>query len=169
MYMDIRHARIEDLPALKTIRDHYITHTDHVWFSQALSDEDMHAWWNDHGSPRTPLLVAVDENGALTGYASLSRFRTWPGYRYSAELSIYIHPDRLGEGIGHVLMERLFDAAHAGGLRCIVSWIDSDNQSSVHFHERYGFRMVGTIFGAGEKNGTTRDVIIMQKRLDVDA
>ncbi len=164
--MTIRHACIDDLPALQALRNHYIAETDFLWQTQAMTDDDARAWWKDHDSPRSPIVVAIDNVGTLAGYASLSRFRTWPGYRFTAELSIYVAPDKLAHGIGPQLMDGLFAAARKSGLRCIVSWIAGGNEKSVRFHERFGFTHVGVFRGVGEKWGVMRDVIVMQKQLD---
>ncbi|MEJ0065429.1 MAG: hypothetical protein WDM85_08235 [Caulobacteraceae bacterium] len=45
-----------------------------------------------------PYLVAADGGGQVAGFAYASAFRPRPAYRYTAEDSVYIHPDRTARG-----------------------------------------------------------------------
>ncbi len=57
-----------------------------------------------------PYLVAEDD-GRIVGFAYAAPFRPRAAYRYTAEDSIYIHPDFLGRGIGKALVGRSLSSA----------------------------------------------------------
>jgi L-amino acid N-acyltransferase YncA len=112
-----------------------------------------------------PYLVAERE-GAVVGYAYASPYRLRPAYRYTAENSVYLHPARVGLGIGGQLMSTLLSECEARGLRQIVAIIgDSANIASIALHRRLGFVMVGTIRSAGYKFGRWVDTVLMQRSL----
>ena len=49
----------------------------------------------------TPWLVAEQRpGGTVTGYAYASRHRERAGYRWSVDISVYIHPEHRGRGVG---------------------------------------------------------------------
>ena len=100
------------------------------------------------------------------GWGSLSSFRSKPGYRFTAEDSIYVHRDHRGNGIGAALLERLIEAARDGGFHSIMALIDGDNAVSVRLHERFGFHHVGTFREVGYKFDRWLDVVHMQRMLE---
>jgi GNAT superfamily N-acetyltransferase len=50
-----------------------------------------------------PYLVA-EEGGQVLGFAYCQWFKPRPAYRFSAEDSIYLHPDAAGQGLGKQLL-----------------------------------------------------------------
>jgi phosphinothricin acetyltransferase len=102
----------------------------------------------------------------VAGWGSLSRFRPRPGYRHTAEDSIYVHQDFRGRGIGAALLERLVDGAYRGRFHTVMALIDGDNAVSVRLHERFGFRQVGTFREVGFKFDRWLDVVHMQRMVE---
>jgi phosphinothricin acetyltransferase len=86
-------------------------------------------------------------------------------YRYACETSIYLHRDRLGQGIGRVLLAELLEAAAACGFRQAVALIAGPGTASVALHARAGFVEVGRVKSAGRKHGRWIDVVTMQRAL----
>lgn len=159
--MRIRDACEGDLPALKTLMNHYRQNTHHSWDKRLLTEEQMQAWLMEHSAPPYAALVA-EEGGNILGYASLSVFRPHTGYRLTAENSVYTIPGEQGRGTGGKLLRALLERAQTNGLRVITAWIDGGNTHSIAFHERYGFALVGTMRGVGTLDGQPRDVVILQ-------
>ena len=169
--LTIRLAQEDDLEGIRAIRNYYIAHTFSLWQTEPLTMPDMWLWWEEHKPPVHPIFVAEEERGGvrkITGYASLSPFRWNPGYRFTKENSIYLHPDYAKQGIGSRLMEAIVEAGRAAGLKQITAWIDGGNERSVAFHARHGFALAGRMNGVGEKWEKRRDVVIMVKDLMKD-
>lgn len=77
--------------------------------------------------------VAEDED--VVGFASAEQ--TWAD---EVELhTIYVHPDRWGEGIGSALLDRVSDWATGQGVDRVVCGVLSDNAVGIGFFETVGF------------------------------
>ena len=64
---------------------------------------------------RYPWLVD-EEGGVVRGYAYASAHRVKAAYRWAVEVTIYLHPDHRGKGLGRALYAELFDRLRAQGL-----------------------------------------------------
>jgi phosphinothricin acetyltransferase len=113
-----------------------------------------------------PYLVAEDADGEVAGFAYASAFRTRPAYRYTAEDSVYIRPDRMGCGVGKLLLAEVITACEAVGVRQMIAVIgDSANAGSIGLHRSLGFQDAGVGRDFGFKFGRWIDVVLMQKTL----
>src|SRR5689334_20911017 len=73
-----------------------------------------------HSSPRHPAIVAVESDGKLVGWASISPYSDRSAYDRTAEVSVYVHPDHRAAGIGRALLESLIETARAVGLAVLL-------------------------------------------------
>lgn len=108
-----------------------------------------------------PFLVA-EQDGQIVGYAYATQFRDRAAYRWTAENSIYVHPERLGRGIGKLLLNELCLRAEALGFRQMIAVIGGAEEASVRLHESCGFREIGRLHAAGWKKGRWLDNVYMQ-------
>ncbi|MDH3660210.1 MAG: GNAT family N-acetyltransferase [Alphaproteobacteria bacterium] len=114
-----------------------------------------------------PYLVA-DIDGEIGGFAYAHPYKDRPGYRLTAETSIYLARDHRRQGIGSALLSAVIEAASQAGIRQLVAVIgDSANQGSIRVHEKAGFHHVGTLADVGYKFERFLDVVIMQRSLVV--
>ena len=112
-----------------------------------------------------PYLIAEDA-GQVLGFAYCQWFKPRPAYRFSAEDSIYLHPDAAGKGLGKALLAELVRQAQANGIRKLIAVIgDSDNAGSVGVHRSLGFTPVGTLKSCGWKFGKWLDIVLMENIL----
>jgi len=112
-----------------------------------------------------PYLVA-ERDGSVAGYAYAAPYRPRPAYRFTVEDSIYIAPDRVGEGIGRRLLPLLIERCAARGRRQMIAVIgDSGNAASIGLHTAFGFRRVGLLASVGFKHGRWVDSVLMQRPL----
>jgi L-amino acid N-acyltransferase YncA len=114
--------------------------------------------------PRLPWLVAEQEATVL-GFAYAGRHRERAGYRWSADVSVYLAPDAQGQGIGRALYEKLLPIVASLGYVSAFAGIALPNEASVALHESLGFTLVGTYRDIGFKLGEWRDVGWWQRRL----
>lgn len=150
----IRAARLDDLPALTEIYNHYILHTPITFDLQPYEPQGRRAWFDEHaGSGRYRLLVAADEQGHLLGYATTSRWRAKAAYDTTVESSIYCRSDATGRGVGTKLYTALFAAIEDQDVHRIVAGMTLPNPGSMALHERFGFTRVGEFTEVGRKFG----------------
>jgi phosphinothricin acetyltransferase len=163
--LDVRAGRIEDLPALTAIYNHYVEHT-HVTFDLAPFTVEQRRTWFAHYADSGPhrLLVAVDGDEVL-GYATSSEFMTKPAYRPSVSTTIYCRQDAAGRGIGSTLYDALFAALADEDVHRAYAGIALPNESSLALHRRFGFREVGTLREVGRKFDRWWDVTWLERAL----
>jgi L-amino acid N-acyltransferase YncA len=104
-----------------------------------------------------PWLVA-GEGGRVLGYAYAARHRERRAYRWSTDVSVYVHPDGRGRGIGAGLYVSLLALLARQGLRRAYAGITLPNAASVALHEAAGFVRVGVYRNVGFKLGAWHDV-----------
>jgi L-amino acid N-acyltransferase YncA len=114
-----------------------------------------------------PWLVAVDDAGAVIGYAYAGRHRERAAYQWSVDVSAYVHADHRGRGVGKALYERMFDLLAAAGYCQAFAGIALPNVASVALHESIGFAPLGVYRNVGFKNGAWRDVGWWQKEIQL--
>jgi phosphinothricin acetyltransferase len=113
-----------------------------------------------------PWLVATDAEGVLLGYAYAGPYRPRPGYRYTAEDSVYVGHRQVGRGVGRALLAGLIGRCEALGFRQLVAVIgDSGNAASIGLHRAAGFTQVGLLPEVGFKFGRWVDGVLMQRAL----
>ena len=160
----VREAVEADQRATLDIYNDAVLHSTSTFDLEPRTWEERQRWFEEHRPPYE-LLVAVAAN-TVVGWGSLSPFRAKPGYRFTAQDSIYVHEHFRRRSIGAALLHLLIETAREGGFHSIMALIDGDNTVSVHLHERFGFRQVGTFPEVGFKFGRWLDVVHMQKVLE---
>jgi L-amino acid N-acyltransferase YncA len=156
----IRPARLEDLPRLTEIYNYAVLNTTATFDLEARTVEDRRTWFEQHGE-RYPLIVA-EESGTVWGYCGILPYRSKPAYARTVEISVYVHPDAHGKGIGSRLMEEMICLARALGYHVIVAGITGGNEVSFRLHRRFGFECVGILREVGYKFGEWQDVHFYQ-------
>ncbi|HYP71043.1 MAG TPA: GNAT family N-acetyltransferase [Variovorax sp.] len=131
--------------------------------------EAMKAWFAAKRAGGFPVVGAVDDSGALAGFASYGTFRAFPAYKYTVEHSVYVHKDHRGQGLGKVLIGELIQRARAANLHALVGCIDASNAGSIALHKSLGFAHSGTFPQVGFKFGRWLDAAFYQLLLDTPA
>ena len=111
----------------------------------------------ERGQEAYPWLVA-EVGGRLAGFAYASQHRSRSAYRWAADVSVYVDPERQRGGIGRALYETLFDLLRLQRLHVACAGITLPNDASVALHEACGFEPVGVYRRIGWKFGEWRDV-----------
>ncbi len=139
----IRFVEEKDIESLVAIYNYYIENTTCTLEMEPLSAETFGNRVRDI-SVRFPYLV-LEEDGQILGYAYLNDFNVRAGYRFTADLSLYVAPTARGRGIGRALYDAIEPKAKEMGLCNILSLITSENEASLAFHDALGFERVARI------------------------
>ena len=108
--------------------------------------------------------VALDDAGAVRGWAAVIPVSDRCVYSGVVEHSVYVHPDARGLGVGRALLEHLIASTEAAGIWTIQSGIFPENAASVALHRSAGFRDVGIRRRIGQHHGVWRDVLLVERR-----
>lgn len=158
--MKLRLATQEDVPALLAIYKRYIP--TNITFEYALPSEEEFSRRVESISSFYPYLVAADGESVL-GYAYAHRIAERAAYGWGAELSIYLHPDAAGKGLGKRLYLTLIELLRLQGVRTVYGLVASPNPRSEALHQSMGFRLMGVQKNAGYKNGRWIDLLWFEK------
>ena len=110
MTWNIRPARAADLPAIVAIYNSTIESRASTADLAPVSVASRQAWFAAHHGNR-PLYVAEDADGTVCAWGSFSDYYPRAAYRISAEISIYIAPERRGNGLGRKLLQEMLQRA----------------------------------------------------------
>ena len=165
--LSIRPSRPADIAAITAIYAHAVEHGTASYELEPPDEAEMATRREALVTKGYPHLVAVD-GGAVVAFAYAGPFRPRRAYRFTVEDSVYVAPDRQGEGLGRRLLEALIGECRHLGFRQMVAVIGDGtrHRASVRLHEALGFRHAGTITGTGFKHGRWLDTVFMQLEMN---
>ena len=158
--LSLRIATIDDQRDILDIYNEAVTNTSATFDTEHRSYEKQLAWFAAH-KKNHPVIVAETE-GKVVGWASLSPWSDRCAYETTVEVSVYVHKDFRSQGIGSKLLEWVTLEGKKAGNHTVLSRISQGNESSIHIHEKYGYKHVGVMKEVGFKFGKFLDVHMMQ-------
>lgn len=96
--LTIRPAKLSDAPAIQAIYAPYVEKTAITFEYEVPSVQEFEARISKT-LEKFPYLV-VEEDGRVLGYAYASTYYARTAYDWTTELSIYLHEDARGRGLG---------------------------------------------------------------------
>jgi L-amino acid N-acyltransferase len=136
-----------------------------VTFDMVPRTLDEQLAWIDEHSGGHPAIVAVDGDGTVIGFGSLSPWRERPAYAGSVEDSVYVHRDHRGRGVGRLLLDELMRLGRDHGFHTVIARIVGGHEASIALHAVCGFDQVGIEREVGRKFKQWLDVVLMQRIL----
>ena len=168
--MIIRLADVRDADEMLEIYAPYVEQTAVTFEYEVPAVEDF-AKRVARVQQRYPWLVA-EQADEIIGYAYASAFHERPAYDWSAEVSVYVRQDCRGLGVGKSLYQMLEQMLALQGIlnmnACIACGEAEDEHltdSSLRFHEKMGFSLVGRFHQCGYKFRRWYDVVWMEKAI----
>jgi phosphinothricin acetyltransferase len=164
MNLSIQTYQSEDCPAiLEIINDQILTGTALYDYKPRTLEQQL-SIFDDKLQKGFPIIVAkvADE---IVGFGYYSEFRFREAYKFTVEHSVYAKKNYIGKGIGHLLLTELIELAKKQNLHTMIGVIDSENESSIAFHEKFGFEKAGFIKESGYKFDRWLHSVFMQKIL----
>lgn len=161
--IQIRDARPTDAAAVLAI---YRPHVEQsaVSFELTVPGVDELVTRIARAQARWSWLIA-EIGGVCAGYAYGTALREREAYRWSVEVSAYVHPAHQRRGIATALYQRLLARLQERGFCQAFACIALPNPSSVAMHQKFGFNHVGAFRSVGRKFGRWHDVAWMQLEL----
>lgn len=160
----IRNYRHEDVATILEIINYNILNSTALYDYNIRTIEQQKAIFEDKLKKGFPVIVA-ESNNEVVGFGYYSEFRFREAYKFTVEHSVYAHQNHLGKGIGKLILTELIALAKAQKLHTMIGVIDSENTSSIEFHEKFGFKTVGIIKETGFKFDRWLHSVFVQKML----
>ena len=164
MEIKIRNYEEKDTQAILDIVNYTIINSTALYDYHVRTLDNQTTMLKEKIAKGFPVLVAYFDN-TLVGFGYYSEFRFREAYKYTVEHSVYALPTFTGKGVGKRVLEELIFIAQKQNLHTMIGVIDSENESSIAFHEKFGFEVVGNIKESGFKFDRWLHSIIMQKML----
>jgi phosphinothricin acetyltransferase len=145
----IRLAEEKDVKGILEIYTPFILDTT-VTFEESVPDEA--SFWQRMQDIMEALPFLVCEiDGRIAGYAYASGYRNRASYRWTREVSVYIHPDFYRRKVGYALYTSLNEMVRYQGVANLLAIITMPNESSVAFHEHVGYKKCAEFSKVGYK------------------
>ena len=159
-----RLASFADLPAIVAIYNSTVASRQVTADTDPISVESRHAWFNEHTPDKRPLWV-IEDNGKILGWLSFSNFYGRPAYSGTAELSIYLHEDARGKGLGRYFLSQAIAYAPQIAVHTLLGFIFGHNTPSMNLFAKFNFEIWANMPRVANLDGIERDLIIMGKRI----
>jgi phosphinothricin acetyltransferase len=158
----IRPAVADDAEPVAAIYNQGIEERSSTLETRPRAVADIEVWLA--AGDRLPLLVA-DQDGAVLGWARLHPYSDRPVYAGVGEVSVYVHADARGRGIGRALLQALEGTARERGYWKLIGKLFTDNAASAALIRSCGWREVGMHLRHGRLDGEWRDVLLVERLL----
>ncbi|MBW4617898.1 MAG: GNAT family N-acetyltransferase [Cyanosarcina radialis HA8281-LM2] len=158
--MNIRDATELDLPAIVEIYNATIPGRMATADTEPVSSESRLAWFQQRDRATRPIVV-MELSAKIVGWLSFQSFYGRPAYRATAELSIYVAPTHLRQGIGHRLLEYAIGRSPELEIETLLGFIFAHNEPSLKLFEQFGFQRWGYLPKVAKLDGIDRDLAIL--------
>ena len=164
MEITLRNYSANDLEEILNITNFYIRTTAALYDYAPRTIEFQENFFAEKLQKGFQIIVAIYEE-KVVGFGYFGEFRMREAYKYTVEHSIYVHQEHTHKGIGKLLLKELIHLAKAKNLHSMIGVIDSENKSSIDFHEQFGFKIVGIIPEVAFKFDRWLNCVLVQKLL----
>ena len=163
--MKTRDAAADDAAAIARIYNEGIDDRVATFETRHRTADDVVQWFDG----RHPVVVVEDDGGEVIAFAATSIYRPRDCYTGIAEFSVYAARAARGLAAGRMAMEALFTAARDAGFWKLVSRVFVENAASRGLLRAIGFREVGVYERHARLDGEWRDVVIVEKLIDLSS
>jgi L-amino acid N-acyltransferase YncA len=160
-----RIATLEDLPEIVAIYNSTIASRKVTADTEPISVDSRLPWFYAHLPDKRPLWV-IDGEAGVIGWLSFSDFYGRPAYAGTAELSIYLHEDARGRGIGRYFLQAAIQHAPQIAVHTLLGFIFGHNTPSMNLFASFNFQIWANMPRVATLDGIERDLIIFGKRID---
>jgi phosphinothricin acetyltransferase len=163
--MLIRLIQDKDVNKVTDIYNYYVTDTIITFEEEWVEIADMSARIKKIAKEKLPWFVAEDNNGNVIGYAYATKWRERFAYRYSVEITVYVHKNATKNGVGSRLYEALLSELRTKKVHTVIGGITLPNAASIALHERFAMKQVAHFKEVGFKFKQWLDVGYWQVEL----
>jgi L-amino acid N-acyltransferase YncA len=141
--LQIRKATGQDWPAIWPIFRKIVAAGETYAYDRDMNEPEAERMWMV--APPGLAVVAVDEEAAILGTASMYPNRPGPG-SHVASASFMVDPAASGRGTGRALGKYMIEWARRSGFRAIqFNAVVETNEPAVALWRSLGFEVVGTV------------------------
>ncbi|KDQ64878.1 hypothetical protein JAAARDRAFT_117802 [Jaapia argillacea MUCL 33604] len=166
----LRPANDGDIPFITEIYNEQIRTSVGLFLNHEVSEENRLAWLRDLQKGAYPCVVVevdeVREDGVRSkrtiGWCNIGRYRSKAAYDATAEISLYIHRDFRGRGLGSLLLGSVVAEARSRKFHTLLAMVTAQNTDSCRFWGKHGWGQAGVTREVGWKFNQWLDVVTYQ-------
>lgn len=162
--MRFRDATLDDLEAVVAIYNSTIPSRMVTADTEPVSVPSRVSWFHEHTPGKRPLWIVENEED-IVGWVAFHSFYGRPAYDNTAEISIYLHPDQRGKGLGRQVLEHSILQSKTLGIKNLLGYIFAHNERSLKLFRSFGFQDWGLLPNVAMLDGVERSLVILGKRL----
>ncbi len=132
---------------------------------EPVSVEERLAWFNEHNPEKRPLWI-VECRGETCGWVSFQSFYGKPAYKATAEISIYLHENYRGKGLGKKVLKKVIEECPRLEIDTLLAFIFGHNEPSLRLFFSLGFAQWGFLPEVAELDQIKRDLVILGKKIN---
>ena len=160
-----RDATERDLPAIVAIYNATIPSRMVTADLVPVTVADKQGWFAEHHPDTRPLWVVEMGEGEMTGWVSFQDFYGRPAYAATAEISIYLHEQFRGQGLGKQVLQYCVEQAPALGIKTLLGYIFAHNLPSIKLFTQTGFTEWGSLPNIAQLDAVERTLKILGRRV----
>jgi L-amino acid N-acyltransferase YncA len=136
--MNFRQAIITDLTTIVAIYNSTIAGRMVTADTEPVTVKDKEDWFFEHNNKR-PLWMVEDDNKNCLGWVSFQDFYGRKAYEGTAEISIYLHENYRGQGLGKKILQEIINIAPTLNVHTLLGYIFAHNEPSLQLFLQKGF------------------------------
>ena len=173
----VQRASDEDLSEILLIYNQSIAGKQATANLEPVTYEERAAWFAEHiDSATRPIYIvrmlesAIEdgmkkEGTSIVAWGSFSDLYARPAYHISSEISIYLHNDYHGQGLGSLLVRWMLQQAPNLGINNVAALIFAHNRPSLGLFRKLGFEQWGLMPQVCDMDGFIADVVMLGKNV----
>lgn len=150
-----------DIPLLMDIYNYFVNHTTVSFHTEPVVISEFTDSVT-HPNPRYETFV-ITLDGNLQGYVQVMPHKKKQAYDTTGEVTIYLHPECVGKGLGSAAIQYIEAVAKDRGFHSLISTICADNKPSIHMFTKNGYSQCAHYREVGLKWGRFLDIVTFQK------
>lgn len=182
----VQRATIDDLPTILAIYNQSIAGKQATANLVPVTIEERAAWFDDHLNNSTrPIYVVktvntvfqsdqsiqteqIEPSSVIIAWGSFSDLYERIAYHISSEISVYLHRDYQGRGLGSLLTRWMLTQAPSLGIKNVVGLVFAHNQPSLSLFYKLGFEQWGYMPQVCDMQGFIADVVMLGRTITSD-
>ncbi|MBP2645769.1 MAG: hypothetical protein H6Q75_1209 [Firmicutes bacterium] len=149
------------LDAVLDIYNHYVLNSTATFHSHPLNKEEMRNLV--FFANEKYITFVILQNNTVCGYVLLTRHKAREAYDTTAEVTIYLHPAFVKQGLGGLALSHIEGYAKTQSIHALVATICWDNTASIALFEKHGYAKCAHYKEVGKKFNKYLDLVAYQK------
>jgi len=160
-----REANFDDLYFVLDLYNYYLSNTTASFDYEKITLEELQARLSYHKKKYKTFLVCDGTAENVIGFCFLTQFRKKPAYDKTAEMGLYLKPEKTGKKVGPMIVTFLEEYAKENQIEVIIATISGENINSAKLFESMGYERCAHYKKIATKFGRRLDLLVYEKIL----